>query len=377
MIYFDSAATTLQKPPSVRRAMTRALLEATSPSRGGHPASMRAAEIAYQCREAAARLFGAAGPEHIVFTMNATHGLNIAIKNLVQAGERVVVSGYEHNSVMRPLHAARAEVIIAHAPLFAPEAVLRAFDMAIGSDTKLVVCNHVSNVFGFILPVAEIAALCSARGVPFVLDASQSAGMLEVNAVRLGADFIALPGHKGLYGPQGMGVLVCNRVPSCTLIEGGTGSDAKLRDMPEELPDRLEAGTPNMPGIAGLLAGIKFVERRGIERILKREKHLFHQALEGLWHISGLRVYAAEDAAHQLGVLSFCADGLDCEAVAEALGAQNIAVRAGFHCSPEAHASAGSLETGTVRISFSDFNTEREVRQFLVVLEQVVKKLRK
>jgi len=377
MIYFDAAATTLQKPPTVAKAIGKALAEQASPGRGGHRASMRAAETAYACREAVAALFSAPSAEHVVFTSNATHGLNLAIKSLVRAGDRVVVSNFEHNSVTRPLLAAGAELVVAKSEPFRPEAVLAAFAEEVRSGTKLVVLNHVSNVFGYILPAAEVAALCRRRGVPFILDASQSAGVLEVDAVALGADFIAMPGHKGLYGPQGTGVLICKDSPASTLIEGGTGSDALRGEMPEDLPDRLEAGTPNMPGINGLLEGLRFLERRGAAKILRHERNLLRQLLEGLRKIPGVYPYAAEDPGHQTGVLSFRLEGVDCERVAEALDKRGIAVRAGLHCAPLAHRAAGTLDTGTVRLSVSAFNTRREADKFLCIFEQMAKKLRK
>jgi len=372
-LYFDSAATTLQKPPAVARAVGRALLEQTSPGRGGHRASMKAADIVWQCREAAARLFSVNAPEHIVFTHNATHGLNMAIKSIVRPGDRVVISHFEHNSVVRPLWAMGAEIVIAKSALFRPEAALAAFRAAIRPRTKLVVLNHVSNVFGYILPVVEIAALCRRMGLPFILDASQSAGVLEVNASALGADFIAMPGHKGLYGPQGTGVLICKDSPAKTLIEGGTGSDAMRREMPEDLPDRLEAGTPNVPGINGLLEGIRFVENRGTANILGHERVLLRYLREGMTETPGIRLYAAEDAEVQTGVLSFQHEGIDCETLAQILGERGAAVRAGLHCAPLAHEVAGTQERGTVRVSVSTFNTEGEVKKFLRILRQVIK----
>ena len=377
MIYFDSAATTLQKPDAVSKAVGRAVRELASPGRGGHRPSMMAADTAYLCREAAAALFSVPEPERVVFTHNATQALNMAIKSIVTAGDRVVISGYEHNSVLRPLYATRAEVQVAQSALFCPRSAVRAFDAAICADTKLVVLNHVSNAFGFILPAAEIAALCRARGVPLIIDASQSAGVLDIDAAALGADFIAMPGHKGLYGPQGTGILLCKAPPAGTLLEGGTGSDSRSREMPELLPDRLEAGTHNMPGISGLLEGIRFVKRRETARILRHERKLLRRLTEGLQSISGVETYAAADEACQAGVLSFRLEGLDCETLAEALGARGVAVRAGLHCAPLAHRSAGTSQTGTVRVSFSAFNTEREAARFLCILEHTGKKLRK
>ncbi|MCL2367520.1 MAG: aminotransferase class V-fold PLP-dependent enzyme [Oscillospiraceae bacterium] len=377
MIYFDSAATTLQKPAAVRQAVNHALLRQASPGRGGHRASMRAAETAYQCREAAAKLFRVPDPAQIVFTHNATHALNMAIKSLVGPGDRVVISGFEHNSVLRPLHAIGAEIVVAQAPLFSPEATMAAFDAEICAETKLVVCNHVSNVFGYILPIEGVAALCNARGVPLVIDASQSAGVLEIDAVELGADYIAMPGHKGLYGPQGTGILICRDAPERTILEGGTGSEAMRAEMPEGLPDRLEAGTPNMPGISGLLAGLRFVSRCGEGEILHHERHLLGRLREGLSGVRGLQLYAAEEPDQQTGVLSFRVDGLDCEAIAAELGTMDVGVRAGLHCSPLAHKSAGTIESGTVRVSFSAFNTEGEVERFLRICEKTRKKLQK
>ena len=227
---------------------------------------------------------------------------------------------------------------------------------------RAVICNHVSNVFGFILPVEGIAALCRERGIPFVLDASQSAGCLPVHMGELGAAFVAMPGHKGLYGPQGTGLLLCG-AETHPLLVGGTGSASALQAMPDFLPDRLEAGTHNMPGIAGLLEGLRYVQTQGTERILTHERRLIRQAAAGLSRIPGVTVYG-DGGAVQAGVLSFQIDGMDCEAVGEALGARGIAVRAGLHCAPLAHQSAGTLEAGTVRASVSAFNTPREVERF-------------
>lgn len=374
MIYFDSAATTFQKPRSVGAAMQEALSTMSSPGRGGHPAAMRAAETAFQCRSELAELFRLENPEQVVFTSNATHGLNIAIKSLVPRGGRVVVSGYEHNAVTRPLKALDARIIVAEAPLFDPGAVAAAFERLVVPGTSAVVCNHVSNVFGFIQPVEEIAAICRARRVPFIIDASQSAGVLPLDMERLGAAFIAMPGHKGLYGPQGTGVLLCgNDTAVRTLLEGGTGSLSIQQEMPDFLPDRLEAGTHNMPGIAGLLAGVRFVRRRGLSAICERERRLALLAAEGLRIVPGIRVFALPGLRDQAGVLSIVPEKKDVEAVGDALAERGIAVRTGLHCAPLAHRSAGTLDTGTIRLSFSDFNTPEEVYRCLTVLRDILR----
>lgn len=370
MIYLDSAATTFQKPPEVAAAMQEALDTMSSPGRGGYAAAMRAADAAFTCREELAALYHMDNPERVVFTHNATHGLNIAIKSLVPPGGRVVISGYEHNAVTRPLAALGAEIAVAQAPLFHPEAVAAAFARLVTPGTAAVICNHISNVFGFVQPVEEIAALCRRRGVPLIIDASQSAGILPLNMTALGAAFAAMPGHKGLYGPQGTGVLLCGAETMATpLLAGGTGSNSIQQAMPEFLPDRLEAGTHNMPGINGLLAGVRFVRSQGPERICHRERVLTALAAEGLRAMPGVRVYALPDLAAQAGVLSFTMEGHGVETVGAALGDRGIAVRAGLHCAPMAHRSAGTLDTGTVRLSFSAMNTREEVTGFLSEME--------
>ena len=374
MIYLDSAATTFQKPPAVSAAMQRALGTMSSPGRGGHPAAMRAAETAFDCRNELAHLFSMPNPEQVVFTMNATHGLNIAIKSLVPPGGKAVVSGYEHNAVTRPLLALSARVSVVSGPLFAPEAITAAFDRLVTPDTDAVICNHISNVFGFILPIEDIAAVCRRRKVPLIVDASQSAGVLPLDMTALGAAFIAMPGHKGLYGPQGTGVLLCGEsVPVRTLLEGGTGSLPTHQEMPDSLPDRLEAGTHNMPGIAGLLEGVRYVKQRGMDAICLRERQLTLLLAEGLRTIPNLRVYAMPGLHQQAGVLSVVPEEKDVEVLGEELAERGIAVRAGIHCAPFAHRTAGTLETGTVRLSVSDFNTPAEVYRTLDVFRALLR----
>ena len=372
MIYLDSAATTLRKPRSVARASAYAIDHLATPGRGGHRPAMAAAETAFACRREAAALFDVPEPDRVVFTFNATHGLNIAIKSLVPPGGRAVISGYEHNAVTRPLAALGAQVSVAAAPLFRPEAVTAAFDRLIVPGTDAVICSHVSNVFGFVQPVEAVAAICRQRGVPFIIDASQSAGMLTMDMAALGAAFIAMPGHKGLYGPQGTGVLLCGKdVPVRTLLEGGTGSLSMQQEMPDFLPDRLEAGTHNMPGIAGLLAGVRFVRQLGPENICREERLLAHQAAEGLRRVPGLTVHALPDLAAQAGVLSIIPEQMDAEALGAALAERGIAVRAGLHCAPLAHRTAGTLNTGTVRLSFSHWNTREEVDRLLEAVGEI------
>lgn len=345
MIYLDNGATSFHKPPGVSRAVRQAMLRCANPGRGGYQAAMEASRQVFACREEAAKLFSCKA-EQVVFTSNCTHGLNIAIRSLVKPGARVVVSGFEHNAVARPLHGLGAQTTIAGRNLFDWEDTLSRFEDALKKGADAAVFTHVSNVFGYILPVEEMAALCRKYGVPFILDAAQSAGSIPVSMKELGAEFIAMPGHKGLLGPQGTGLLLCAG-DAAPLLYGGTGSESRRLDMPDFLPDRLEAGTLNVPGIAGLHAGLRYLRQTGIEKIGEAEHSCAQRCAEGLKKL-GFRVFSGP---HQAGTVSFVPE-MDCEEAAGILGKRGIAVRAGLHCAPIAHESAGTLETGTVRVSF-------------------------
>ena len=345
MIYLDNGATSFCKPSEVYRAVCTAMRTCANPGRGGYPAAMAAGKTVFQCREEAAKLFNCA-PEQVVFTSNCTHGLNIAIRTLVRPGARVLITGFEHNAVTRPLHLLRADIRIAGRKLFCWEDTLTDFERELRRGVDAAIFTHVSNVFGYILPVEQMAALCHRYGVPFIIDAAQSAGMLPISLEEMGADFIAMPGHKGLLGPQGTGLLLCKRVPQ-PLLAGGTGSESLQQEMPAFLPDRAEPGTLNVPGIAGLAAGIRYVRRQGADAILCREQCAVRQCV----HLLKKKGFHVFDGEHQAGTVSFVPD-MDCEDMAEELARQGIAVRAGLHCAPLAHESAGTVETGTVRISF-------------------------
>lgn len=247
------------------------------------------------------RSFFEAKPEDVVFTMNATHALNLAIKTLVSTGDEVVISGFEHNAVWRPLVQIGANVKIAGRKLFDPDDTLEAFRAAIGPETKAVVCTHVSNVFGYVLPIEKIAALCHERGVPLVVDCSQSAGILPVSLGKLHAAFLCMPGHKSLYGPQGTGVLVCGHALR-PLLAGGTGSLSKSASMPEFTPDAGEAGTHNVPGICALCEGVRFVKNVGLDAICAHGKMLGQLLTAELANLPGVRVYHGRN---QAGVVSF------------------------------------------------------------------------
>jgi selenocysteine lyase/cysteine desulfurase len=329
----------------------------------------------FQCRTELAALLGAAGPEQVVFTPNATYALNLAIRTLVKPGDTVLISGWEHNAVTRTLHSMEdVQIRVAEAPLFDDAATVAAFRAALAQRPDCVICTCVSNVFGFILPVEEIAAVCREQGVPLILDAAQAAGCLPLDLEKLGAHFLAVPGHKGLYGPQGTGALLAGSAapPLVPLVTGGTGSQSLEQQMPDFLPDRGEAGTQNVAGVSGLLEGIRFVRRLGVQRIHDHETMLLHRLCLRLSELPGVQLYQSP-WDNQSGVLSFVPLGRDSELVAQQLGERGIGVRGGLHCAPLAHRSGGTMDSGTVRVSFSAFNRPDEVDAFAHVLGQIFK----
>ena len=375
MIYLDNAATTLHKPRAVDEAVRRAMHAAAGYARGGYAAAMRAGETVYACREQAAALFGVRDPARVVFTMNATHALNLAIHALAQPGMRVAVSGYEHNAVMRPLLLRGIDPIVLDTPLWDSAAMVEAAGQALADGAELFILNHVSNVFGFAAPVEEIAALLDEKGVPLILDASQSAGLIDIDVRRhpcLAA--VCMPGHKALYGPQGTGILLAldDRIAARPLLAGGTGSRSEEMRQPDFLPDALESGTPNVPGIAGLAAGIAFVRAVGPANILAHERKLTREFARAL---AGERRITCFAHPAQTGVMSLTVRGAAVENIAETLARQGVAVRAGLHCAPLAHRTAGTEETGTVRFSLSFYSTAHQLEHAVALVLQTVKNL--
>lgn len=363
MIYLDNGATSFPKPQEVSQAVARAMEQGANPGRGGYGAAMEAGNLVLNCREAAGRLFHCK-PEQVVLTANCTQGLNIAIGSLIKEGDRVLISGFEHNAVVRPLYARKVDLRIAGRRLFQWEEILDSFRRELRRGVDAAVFTYVSNVFGYILPVEKLAALCREAGVPFILDAAQAAGSLKVS-MELGADFIAMPGHKGLLGPQGTGLLLCGQ-PGKPLLYGGTGSQSRSHEMPQDLPERLEPGTLNVPGAAGLAAGISIVERKGTDAIFRREHTQAEKLSRDLCNL-GFRVFAGE---HQGGTVSFQGKR-DCEEIAAYLGKRGIAVRAGLHCAPLAHESAGTIAQGTVRVSFGHEANDGQRRALVKELAQM------
>ena len=376
MIYLDNAATTFPKPSGVIAQTVRCMRKfGGNPGRGAHRLSLRAAEAVYRCREEAAVLFGARGAENVVFTLNTTYALNMAIRNAVRPGTHVLVSNMEHNSVMRPLYKLERECgvrIDSFDLRRTPEEVLREINEKVQSDTCALICIHASNICGITAPAAQIGAYCRRRKICFILDGAQSAGHLPIDVEKMCVDILCVPGHKGLYGPQGCGMMIFGTSEwgrGETLIEGGSGSHSLERTMPSEAPERFEAGTLPVPQITGLGEGIRFVKRFGVETIHARECELWRLAETGIRSMPGVRVHDGTPGA----VLLFSAEKLPPEIIAASLDRRGICVRAGFHCAPAAHRTLETGERGAVRVSFGVMNTEREVQKFCDALFRILR----
>lgn len=370
MIYLDNAATTGKKPQSVISAVSRALTEqSANPGRGGHRAAMRAAETIYGARQKIARMFGASGEDRVIFTASCTAALNTVIKGVLKKGDGLIISSMEHNSVVRPAETMRrmgVEVSVAEVIFSDPEATLRSFARAIRPNTRMILCTHASNVTGEVMPIAALGALCKERGILFAVDAAQTAGVLPIDMGQMQIDYLCIAPHKGLYAPMGLGILIAEAPIEQPLIEGGTGVQSALPRQPEEYPERLESGTLNLPGIVGLSAGLDFVAQKGITAIYKAELGLIQRLYRGLRNIPGVTVYTPEpEPGAFVPVLSMNMRGLNSSEVAARLDQAGIAVRAGLHCAPFAHKRLGTIESGTVRISPSVFNSGRDIAQLL------------
>ena len=380
MIYFDNAATTFPKPIKVIRGVNYALSRlSANPGRSGHALSVAAADAVYGCRQRAAKFFGLDSPEGVIFTKNCTEALNTVIKGLRLENCEAVISSLEHNSVVRPLFALeRNGVRVRKARVYFNDQrrTLESFKNLINDNTGLVICTHASNVCGTILPIREIGKLCRQKSVPFAVDAAQSGGTLPINMNNDNIDFLCVPGHKGLYGPMGTGLLLCNKKSLYPLTEGGTGNLSQSVLQPNELPERLESGTLNLPGIVGIERGIDFVENVGLKAISSREAALCRLLYGGLYEIKGIELYGENPFETDISpVISFNVKGVPSERVSSELSKASFAVRAGLHCSPLAHKSLGTEKNGTVRVSFSVFNTPSEVKNFMISIKNIQKNL--
>lgn len=372
MIYFDNAATTGVKPARVMNAVKYALEHyCANPGRSGHEASVRTANMVYKTREKLANFFGAEGPENVVFTMNCTHSANCVLKGVLRRGDHVVVSSLEHNAVMRPLVKTGVSYSVAEVSLTDDMQTLKNFSEKIKPNTKLVFCTGASNVLGKILPIGKIGELCRKKGILFAVDAAQTAGVLPINMQKQNIDYLCIAPHKGLYAPMGVGVLIARKNIPNTLIEGGTGTNSLEFYQPESLPERMESGTLNVPGIAGVSAGVDYVTEIGLEKLYNHELRLIQRLYEGLKNLPRIKLYTPYPSKNLYApLLSFNIDGITSVKLSQMLSDNVIAVRGGLHCAPASHSQIHTLEDGTVRVSVGSFNTEREIDAFLGVLRR-------
>ncbi|HET7580530.1 MAG TPA: aminotransferase class V-fold PLP-dependent enzyme [Bacillales bacterium] len=372
MIYLDQAASSYPKPESVVHAVSESLTEyAANPGRGGHRLAKRAASVIRKTREELSDFFGLGIPENVWFYPNATAALNQALKGFpLDEGDHVLTSSYEHNSVRRPLEFLKRtrgiEVSYVH-----PDE--KEWAAALTEKTKLMVAVHGSNLTGRIAPIEKMARLAGQAGIPILVDASQTAGVLPIDMEKMGIDMLAFPGHKGLLGPQGTGALLVRRGMDLEpVMHGGTGAHSAEPEQPNTYPERYESGTLNTPGIAGLLAGLNEVKAIGLEQIFVHESELARQCVQGLKTINGVQVYGPDTDEKRLAVISFRIEGVDVQETAIILDQYyDMAVRAGLHCTPLAHESMGTADGGTVRVSFGPYNTKEEVGQFLQAIEEI------
>lgn len=375
-IYFDNAATSWPKPSAVRAALDAYFGGAGgNPGRAGHRMSIAASQVVEDARDSLSELLGVEDPAQVVFTKNATEALNIAIYGMLRPGDHAVTTSIEHNSVMRPLRHLESQGLELTVIGCASDGRLDPDDVAkaLRPDTKLLATVHGSNVTGTLIPIASVAAIAREHGVPYLVDASQTAGALPIDVAETSVDLLACTGHKALLGPTGTGALyVRPGVEPLPLMRGGTGSRSDLETQPNFMPDLLESGTMNVAGLAGLAAGVKFLLDEDVTAIAAHERSLVARFLEGASDITGVTVYGPESLDDRCGVLCFNIDGLVSSDVGMLLDRDYaILSRSGLHCAPGAHQTLGTFPTGTVRFGFSYANTAAEVDLALTALSEI------
>jgi len=381
MIYLDNAATSWPKPPEVIKAMADVLGHAGgNPGRSGHALSIKAARVMYDTREDIARFFNSGNPQRVIFTTNATHAINIVLRGLLKPGDRVVVTSMEHNAVMRPLRYLQKRGVEVYVVACHESGLINVADIekTLNTKTRLVVVNHASNVAGTILPIADIAPVAHRAGALLMADTAQTAGILPLDMAGTGIDLLAFTGHKGLLGPPGIGGLVIgDRIDTGQiepLILGGTGSQSEKEIQPEYLPDKFESGTPNIVGIAGLQAGLKWISKRGIEAIRSHEKEITGILIDNLRDIAGIRLYGTLDPALSTAILSITMDNKTVSEVGLTLDEEfGIMSRVGLHCAPAAHRTIGSFPEGTIRLAPGVFTSKEDIYRVIQAIKEAGK----
>ena len=375
-VYLDHAATSWPKPPEVAAAMMNALQSGANAGRGNYSLAIGSGRVLVKTRSVLAGLFGVSNAQDIAFTHNTTMSLNMAIRGTLKAGDHVISTMTEHNSVRRPLEYLRKTLGIKVDYLKVDregQLDLKELKNAFQPNTKMVICNHSSNLLGSILPIGDIGDIVKSHGAVFLVDAAQSAGSLDIDVKKMNIDLLAFPGHKGLLGPQGTGGLyISPDLDLEPLMHGGTGSQSENSEQPSVRPDRYEAGTQNTVGIAGLLAGVQKVQSLGISIIHEKEWTLTQRLMEGLSHIPGIRLLGPSLGAPRTGIVSFVVDGEESANIAYRLDRDyKIAVRAGMHCTPLAHKAVDTLESGAVRASVGVDTTEHNISRMLAAMDEL------
>lgn len=375
MIYFDNAATTLKKPDGVAQAVAEAITNLGNAGRGAYDASLHSMRMAYETRELLNELFNGDGPEQIAFMSNATEALNTAISGMLQPGDHVITTVMEHNSVLRPLYLKeQTGVALTILPVDGDGLISsEAFEDAIRPDTEAIVCTHASNVTGNALNLYRIGEACKRHGLHFIVDASQSAGILPIDMQAMNIDALCFTGHKGLFGPQGTGGICLRKgVNIRPLKAGGSGIHSFDKEQPASMPELLEAGTINVHGVAGLNAALKYLKNAGLEKLYTKEALLTKTFYEGVRRIEGVTVYGNFEEERRAPVVSLNIRDEDAGKVSEILWEDyGIATRAGAHCAPLMHESLGTTEQGVVRFSFSSFNTMEEIKQGIEAIREL------
>lgn len=378
MIYMDNAATSFPKPESVYTAVdhfNRCL--GGNPGRGSHQATLKAGSILLDAREVLSRLFNIKDCEQIAFTANVTESLNIALKGLLRPGDHVISTSMEHNAVARPLYTLSQQGVEWTTVACTADGSLDPEDIrrAIKPNTRMVAMLHASNLTGTIMPIAEVGKICRENNLMFLVDSAQTAGVLPLDVEAQNIDLLAFTGHKGLLGLQGTGGLyVSTGLEISPLKEGGTGSFSEHLQHPGFMPDRLESGTPNTPGIVGLLAGVEFILQTGRENIHRHEQELTEMLLGGLREIKGIKTYGPNDSKRQTAVVAFNIDDVDCGELSMQLDYQyGIVTRSGLHCAPLAHQTIGTLERGSCRLSPGYFTTKEEIETVIRAVHDISK----
>ena len=378
MIFFDNAAGSFPKPPGIKRAVIEAFDKyGANPGRGAYKLSLNTSRMVFDTRQKMAALFNCPEPQRFVFTAGATESANIALKGWLKSGDHVIYSGLEHNALWRPLMQMEEEGWITTTRVKTDEyAYVNAddFKKAIRPETRLIVCIHAGNVSGSVQPIADIGRIAKEHNIPLLVDAAQSAGFLPIDVLKQNISFLVVAGHKALYGPPGTGGLyVAEGLDLFPLICGGTGSNSSEHSQPPMYPDRLESGTPNVWGIAGLNAAVSFIERKGIEDIYQKVSDICNHFIEDVRNINGITVYVPDKNRLRVPVVSINLE-MDSGDVAYILDSKyDIAVRSGIHCAPLAHIGLGTAKTGTVRFSFGYYNTKTEVDLAVKVLSDIAK----